>query len=82
MTGSLIEISLPDLCVDPRFRAMCLLVKQITKNIIMYFYVNNLPLAPQCKEISESYNRDYKHKVWTDRHVQSRRDDSGTTVHI
>ena len=39
----------------------------------MSFNVNNLPLAPQLKEISDSYNRDYNHKVWMDRHVQESR---------
>ena len=73
MTGLLIKISLPYLYVDPRSRAMCLFLKQITKNIIMSFNVNNLPLAPQLKEISDSYNRDYNHKVWMDRHVQESR---------
>ena len=36
----------------------------------MSFNVNNLPLAPQSKEISDSYNHDYNHKVGMDRHVQ------------
>ena len=57
----LTEISLPDFCVDPCSCAMC---------FIMSFNVNNLPLAPQLKEISDSYNRDYNHeynhKVWMD----------------
>ena len=36
MTGMLMEISLNDLYVDPRSRAKCLFVKQITqKNIIL-----------------------------------------------
>ena len=68
MTGLLIEISLPDLYGDLCSCAMCLFVKQITNNIIMSFKVNNLhvPLAPQSKEISDSCNSDYNHKVWTD----------------
>ena len=78
MTGLLIEISLPDLCVhsvvqcgclsalcvDPRSRAMCLFVKQMGYNILMSFNVNNWPLAPQSEEISSDSNRD----VWTDQH--------------
>ena len=61
MTGLLIEISLPDLCVDsivqfvylsalcvdPRSHAMCLFVKQIGYNIFMSFKVNNRPFSPQ-----------------------------------
>ena len=50
MTGLLIEISSPDLSVDPRFRAMNLYVKQLNKNFIMSFNVNNLPLAPRSRQ--------------------------------
>ena len=78
MTGLLIEISLPDLCVhsvvqcgclsalcvDPRSRAMCLFVKQMGYNILMSFNVNNWPLAPQSKEVSSDSNCD----VSTDQH--------------
>ena len=44
----------------------------------MSFNVNNLhvPLAPQSKEISDSCNRDYSHKSWTNRHVQELRQES------
>ena len=76
MMGLLIEISLPDLCVDTRSRAMCLFLKHIKKYIIMSFNANNLPSAPQSREISDSYNRDYNHKVWMDRHVQESRQGS------
>ena len=48
----------------------------------MSFNINDLPLVPQSKEISNSYNRDYNQRVWTDRHVQSRSDDLGTTMLI
>ena len=70
MTGMLMEISLNDLSVVPRSRAKCLFVKQIRKNI--YNFVNNLPLAPQSKEIYSNssirvrpgpYDRDHNHKV-------------------
>ena len=45
MTGLLIEISSPDLNIDPCSRAMHFYVKQLKKNFIMSFNVNNLPLA-------------------------------------
>ena len=48
----------------------------------MSFNVNDLPLSPQSKEISNSYNSDYNQTVWTDRHVQSRSDDLVTTMLI
>ena len=52
MTGMLMEISMNDLYVDPRSRAKSLFVKQIRKNIYNFVLnVNNLPLAPQSKEI-------------------------------
>ena len=52
MTGMLMEISLNDLYVDPRSRAMCLFVKQIRKNIYNFVSnVNNLSLAQKSKKI-------------------------------
>ena len=45
------EISLPDLYVDPRSCVNCLFVKQIRKVYNFVFNVNNLPLAPQSKRI-------------------------------
>lgn len=50
MTGLLIEISSPDLSVDPRSHAMNLYVKQLNKNFIMSVNVNNLPLAPRSRQ--------------------------------
>ena len=47
-------ISLPDLYVDPRFRAKCLFCKtnlESKKKYNFVFHVNNLPLAPQSKKI-------------------------------
>ena len=88
MTGMLMEISLNDLYVDPRSRAKCLFVKQIRKKKYNFvFNVNNLPLAPQSKEIYSNSS------IRTSRAVRQRPqsqslnsqdecDDSGATMHI
>ena len=84
MTGMLMEISLNDLYVDPRSRAKCLFVKQITKKKIINFVfnVNNLPLAPQLKKVYNSNSSIRTTATIITKFEQSRCDDSGGTMHI
>ena len=48
---NLIEISLPELYVNPWSCAKCMFVKKLEKNIVMSFSVNNLHLALHSKKI-------------------------------
>ena len=84
----LMEISFNDLYVDPRSRAKCLFVKQVRKNIYNFvFNVNNLPLAPQAKEIYS--NSSIRTTLAVRPRLQSQSlnsqdacDDSGAIMHI
>ena len=82
MTGILMGISLNDLYVDPRSRAKCLFVKQIRKKKYnLVFNVNNLPLAPQSKNIYSNSSIRMTATTIT-KFEQSRCDESGATMHI